>query len=69
MKGLNALNEELKLDLMYSSPLEIIQLIAEYDKYIQEANEDNKYTDGWFPVCISEFYYNEFQMIKDGEEY
>lgn len=63
------LNEELKLELMNSSPLEIISLIKEYDKYIQEANEENKYAEGWFPVCISEFYNNEFQLIKSGETY
>lgn len=63
------LNEEFKLELMHSSPLEIISLIKEYDKYIQEANEENKYVEGWFPVCISEFYNNEFQLIKSGETY
>lgn len=69
LKGMIMLNEELKLELMYSSPLETISLIKEYDKYIQEANEENKYAEGWFPVCISEFYNNEFQLIKNGETY
>lgn len=41
-------------------------LLVEYDKYIQEANIQNKYATGWKPVCIEEFYMNEFQVIQDG---
>ena len=41
-------------------------LLVEYDKYIQEANTENKYATGWKPVCIEEFYMNEFQVIQDG---
>ena len=63
------MNEMLELELMHSSPLELTFLIKEYDKYIQEANEENKYAEGWFPVCISEFYNNEFQLINTGEAY
>ncbi len=39
------------------------ELLKEYDKYIQEANEEDKYKTGWKPVCINEFYDNEFQEI------
>ena len=40
---------------------ELILLLIEYDKYINEANEEDKYKTGWKPVCIAEFYDNEFQ--------
>lgn len=40
---------------------ELLALISAYDRYIQSANNDNRYADGWYPVCISEFYNNEFQ--------
>ncbi len=39
------------------------RLIEEYDKYIQEANEEEKYADGWKPVCIQEFADCEFEEI------
>ena len=39
----------------------LITLINSYDKYIQEANEEDYYLDGWKPVCISEYFNNEFQ--------
>lgn len=43
----------------------LLDLLAEYNKYIQEANEEQKYKDGWYPVCISEFYMNEYQLIVE----
>lgn len=55
--------------MKHLSKPELLELLKEYDKYIQEANEENKYVEGWFPVCISEFYNNEFQLIKSGEAY
>ena len=39
------------------------ELLKEYDYYIQQANEEDKYKTGWKPVCIMEFYNNEFQEI------
>lgn len=39
---------------------ELINLLDAYDKYIQEANDDNKYVDGWYPVSIEEFYNNDY---------
>lgn len=38
----------------------LIDLIKSYDEYIQSANDDNSYRDGWRPVCIEEFLDNEF---------
>lgn len=43
----------------------LLDLLAEYNKYIQEANEEQRYKDGWYPVCISEFYTNEYQLIVE----
>jgi hypothetical protein len=45
-----------KLDLA-----ELQELLVAYDQYIQEANEEEKYSTGFKPVCIAEFYDNEFQ--------
>lgn len=53
---LNQLNKE-----------ELMELLVCYDKYIQVANEDNAYADGWFPVCISEFFMNDFEEWKSIE--
>lgn len=33
--------------------------LNKYDEYIQEANNIDKYSTGWQPVCINEFYDNE----------
>jgi len=43
---------------------ELLELLRVYDKYIQNANDDNRYKDGWYPVCISEFYKNDFNELK-----
>lgn len=48
---------------------ELLDLLHHYNDYIQEANEEDKYKESWYPVCISEFYNNEFQLIKSGEVY
>jgi hypothetical protein len=45
---------------------ELMELLNEYDKYIQEANDDDRYADGWMPVCINEFYDNEWNEKKKG---
>ena len=41
----------------------LADLIEEYNRYIQAANESNRYEDGWLPVSIEEFYNNEYQEI------
>lgn len=44
-------------------PQELIRLLEAYDEYIQQANDDDSYSEGWRPVCIAEFYENEFQEL------
>lgn len=46
----------------------LIDLIECYDNYIQEANDDDSYRDGWRPVCIDEFLNNEYVEMKEMEE-
>lgn len=45
---------------------ELRKVLEAYNKYIQEANEEDKYKSGWLPVCVDEFYNNEFQELKKG---
>lgn len=40
---------------------EMIELLVSYDRYIQDANDDDTYSEGWYPVCIAEYLDNEFQ--------
>lgn len=50
---------------------EIIELIEAYNEYIQDANDGELYSDGWKPVCIEEFYNNDFEFWrsdKNGED-
>lgn len=37
------------------------RLVNSYDRYIQKANDDDKYEHAWKPVCINEFYGAEFR--------
>jgi hypothetical protein len=48
---------------------ELLNLLVAYDRYIQEANDENRYAAGWYPVCISEFYGSEYQMPNDECEF
>lgn len=45
----------------------LLNLLKAYDCYIQKANEDNRYREGWFPVCVDEFFKNEYQLLSDGK--
>lgn len=51
------------------SKIELLELLEAYDSYIQDANYGNLYLDDWKPVCISEFYMNDFEHWRknDGE--
>lgn len=40
---------------------ELLSLINIYNNYIQDANDNNLYTDDWKPVCIEEFYQNDYK--------
>jgi len=46
---------------------ELLNLLVEYDKYIQEANEEDKYKTGWKPVCIQEFWDNDYLEIFEDD--
>ena len=46
---------------------ELRELLIAYDDYIQDANDGDRYRGGdFYPVCISEFYMNDFEFWKDG---
>jgi hypothetical protein len=47
------------------SHAELLALLAAYDQYIQDANDEDKFSEGWRPVCVNEFYDNEWQDIKE----
>ena len=40
---------------------ELVSLINSYNNYIQNANDSNLYNDDWKPVCIEEFYQNDYK--------
>ena len=46
------------------SKRELWELLVAYDEYIQDANDRNLYRNDWYPVCISEFYMNDFEHWK-----
>lgn len=42
-------------------------VVESYDRYIQDANENDYYSDGWRPVCLEEYYSNEYNEDMEGE--
>lgn len=45
---------------------ELVELINAYDDYIQDANDGDRYGGGdFYPVCINEFYQNDFEFWRD----
>jgi len=44
---------------------ELMDLLNEYDKYIQTANDEDYFASGWRPVCLAEFFDNEYQEILE----
>jgi len=46
---------------------ELIELLFAYDRYIQECNDENRYFNGYYPVCIEEFFYNDFEFYKNND--
>ena len=47
---------------------ELIELIKAYEDYIQDANDGDLYKGGdFYPVCISEFYMNDFEYWKENK--
>lgn len=53
------------MDITQSPKNVLLDLLTTYNKYIQEANDEDFYSTGWRPVCISEFYMNEYQLIVE----
>lgn len=49
---------------------ELLELLKAYDEYIQDANDGERYSDGFYPVCIKEFYMNDFEYwrVDNGED-
>lgn len=44
---------------------ELIALATAYDKYIQDANEQDSYREGFYPVSLAEFYDNEVLLQEE----
>ncbi|NGU31157.1 hypothetical protein G6Z34_13790 [Clostridium perfringens] len=44
---------------------ELLELIDAYDDYIQYVNDGELYNKGWKPVCIEEFYNDDFEAWKE----
>lgn len=44
---------------------ELLELLNAYNRYIQDNAENNaEFGHSWFPVCISEFYQNDFEYWR-----
>lgn len=43
---------------------DLFNLLSEYDRYVIEICNRQ---DGSVPVCVAEFYENEYQLIQEGE--
>ncbi len=46
------------------TPQEIREAVAAYDDFIQQANDDNRYGEGWRPPCLAEFIENDWPEIS-----
>ncbi|MBM7856168.1 hypothetical protein JOC37_002601 [Desulfohalotomaculum tongense] len=60
MPILNELPEKVKPDLL-------LQLLKEYDSYIQNAVQKQCFNSGWVPLSIDEFFDTEFQLLSSQE--
>lgn len=49
---------------------ELLELLKAYDEYILDSNDGDRYSDGFYPVCIEEFYLNDFEYwrVDNGED-
>jgi len=41
---------------------QLIDLLEQYDHYIQNANDENLFHEGWRPVCMAEFLDSEAEI-------
>ena len=45
---------------------ELLELLKAYNEYIQDANNEDRYRGGdFYPVCVNEFYMNDFEYWKN----
>lgn len=44
---------------------DLIDLLYEYDKYLEQARDEDWFRQGWVPVCIAEFYETELPMLLE----
>lgn len=47
--------EDIRPELRKMNKERLIKLIGAYDDYIQNANDENRYADGFRPVCVMEY--------------
>lgn len=40
---------------------ELVSLIDAYDRYLENARQEDMFHDGWVPVCLHEFYTSDFK--------
>lgn len=55
------------MDFNILNKKELVELIQAYDEYIQDANDGDRYMDGFYPVCIDEFYMNDLEYWKENK--
>lgn len=56
---------KLIVDFNTLSKEELIDIMYHYDNYIQNANDNSLFSDDWKPMCIHEFWTNEYQEILE----
>lgn len=50
------------------SKKEMVTVLAMYEDYIREANRENRYQEGWCPVCLNEYVDTEYsEYLEDPE--
>lgn len=54
-------------DIMELDRETLEDVISCYDSYIQDANDNDYYSDGWRPVSIQEYYNNEYKENMEGD--
>lgn len=54
----------MKTTLMEMKKQELVDLICAYDKYIVD-NYDEMQGGDWVPVCLLEFYNNDYESYKE----
>jgi len=52
--------KDIRTELRKLSKEKLIALLDAYDDYIQNANDEDRYSDGFKPVCVMEYMDCEF---------